>query len=150
MMEKLLLINKFNRLNNNFKPTKLVKCANSVPCDILKKYTARLDEETNIMLNKLIKEAKEEGITVFVEHGYRSTKEQEKIYNHFLSVDPEIAALPGHSEHETGLAVDISILDKVEDGVEKTLSTAQMWSNRKSIWIMENAHRFGFVLRYPR
>ena len=50
-------------------------------------------------------------------------------------------ALPGHSEHQTGLCVDF---------VQGTTSLTRNFENSTSFkWLSENAHKFGFILRYP-
>ncbi|MCL2223112.1 MAG: M15 family metallopeptidase [Oscillospiraceae bacterium] len=50
-------------------------------------------------------------------------------------------ALPGHSEHHTGLAVDLGLY---VDGERRTFTGSGI-----TVWFRENAHRFGFILRYP-
>ena len=51
-------------------------------------------------------------------------------------------ALPGHSEHQTGLSVDF---------VQGTLSLTEKFENTSAFkWLSENAHKFGFILRYPK
>ena len=50
-------------------------------------------------------------------------------------------AIPGHSEHQTGLAVDfVQGTRSLTTDFEKTSSFA---------WLSQNAHKFGFILRYP-
>jgi len=50
-------------------------------------------------------------------------------------------ALPGHSEHHTGLAIDLGLY---VDGERRTFTGSGI-----TVWFRENAHRFGFILRYP-
>lgn len=50
----------------------------------------------------------------------------------------EWAAVPGTSEHQLGIAVDIN--------ADKTQST----NDEVYVWLAENAHRYGFILRYPQ
>ena len=47
-------------------------------------------------------------------------------------------AVPGTSEHQLGLAVDISMEDTA------TQTTSDMWQ-----WLMKNSYKYGFILRYP-
>lgn len=56
----------------------------------------------------------------------------------------QVSAHPGESEHQTGLAMDVST---PEIGFQLTESFAQTKAGR---WIAENAARFGFVVRYPK
>lgn len=51
-------------------------------------------------------------------------------------------AVPGTSEHQTGLAVDLVALNcQILDESQETTS--------EQIWLMKNAYQYGFVLRYP-
>ena len=53
------------------------------------------------------------------------------------------SARAGHSEHQTGLAVDIT-----SDSVNEEL-TVEFGETEEGKWVAENAHRFGFIIRYP-
>ena len=78
-------------------------------------------------------------VLLFPESGYRSYAQQETVYN---SYDPAtrdtFSARPGYSEHQTGLAIDFSPID---DAFENTAAFT---------WLMDNAYKYGFVLRYPK
>jgi len=67
---------------------------------------------------------------------YRTSAEQEQL---FKELGPSVAAQPGYSEHQTGLAFDFSysgLSDK---------ETNRMWN-----WLADNAYKYGFILRYPK
>lgn len=74
--------------------------------------------------------------------GYRSYEKQREVYNGYVSQNGQAeadtySARPGYSEHQSGLAVDLSpISDAFVQGPEFP-------------WLVLNAHKFGFVLRYP-
>ena len=51
------------------------------------------------------------------------------------------SARAGHSEHQTGLAVDVSNSSLDYDNFEST---------KEFYWMKNNAHKFGFILRYPK
>lgn len=75
--------------------------------------------------------------------GFRSYNYQEKIYNIYVKEFGEektntFSAKPGHSEHQTGLAIDIC-----EDS-DKFIGT------KEDIWLSRNAYKFGFIIRYPK
>ncbi len=53
------------------------------------------------------------------------------------------SARPGHSEHQTGLTIDITS-DSVHGGLTETFGETD-----EGKWVAENAHRFGFIIRYP-
>lgn len=78
--------------------------------------------------------------------GYRSLEEQQVVYDRFVrdygrDVAGGLVAVPGTSEHQTGLAVDVGEVGLPDD--EIFADTAS------SGWVSANAHRFGFILRYP-
>ena len=50
------------------------------------------------------------------------------------------SAKPGHSEHQTGLAVDVEGSNHDYDDFE---------NSKEFAWMKKNAHLFGFILRYP-
>ena len=83
---------------------------------------------------------------VYIRSGYRSYAEQRYIYNSYLLEDPRevvdsYSARPGHSEHQSGLAMDILC-------ASTALSTQEGYKDVLD-WLGENAWRFGFILRYP-
>ena len=93
----------------------------------------------------------EAGIPLFVREGYRTKTNQQQIFNNrvqslreegYSRTDArkevlEWVAVPGTSEHELGIAVDINYYAAV-------VSDTEAYG-----WLAENAHRYGFILRYP-
>ena len=87
--------------------------------------------------------ALKDGAKLKIISGFRSYDYQEKRYNiHVKEFGEEktntFSAKPGHSEHQTGLAIDIC-----EDS-DKFIGT------KEDIWLQKNAHKFGFIIRYPK
>lgn len=80
------------------------------------------------------------GDKILISSGYRSKDYQQKLYDEASKGDPDeiLSAKPGHSEHHTGLAVDIKIY---------TPQTVDLRANEYE-WITENAWKYGFVRRY--
>ena len=75
---------------------------------------------------------------LMVNSAYRSYQDQIATYKRN---DKRYVALPGYSEHQTGLCLDITSLQHPEK-----------WSFGKSeegIWMRENGYKYGFILRYP-
>lgn len=92
-------------------------------------------------------QAEQEGIKLIVSSSYRSFEEQEATYKDFYYAKGETyadsyAARAGHSEHQTGLALDIFSPDGT------TTSTFENTEAYK--WLINNAHKYGFILRYPK
>lgn len=94
-----------------------------------------------------------DGVTGYlVTTAYRSVAYQDTLYNARLRDDPDygsdpyndpVKVMPGRcSEHTTGLAIDILALDYRD-------SDAGFADTPQGSWLLENAHRFGFILRYP-
>ena len=81
--------------------------------------------------------------TLIILEGLRSYEEQQEILNEkiaALGAEQTIAQTPGASEHHTGYAMD---MDLYIDGVISTFVGEGDYA-----WIYENAHKYGFVLRY--
>lgn len=84
-----------------------------------------------------------EGLNIWNASGFRSYALQESLYNRYVSRDGKAAAdrysaRPGHSEHQTGLAIDLNSI------------TQSFADTREGQWIEENCWRYGFILRYPK
>ncbi len=100
-------------------------------------------------IEKLFKAAQKKGYTLKVVSAYRSYKRQEAIYNNNVNTRGEkdtnkVSAKPGCSEHQTGLAIDVS-----SDTVNCTIE-ASFGSTPEGKWLAKNCHRFGFIIRYPK
>jgi zinc D-Ala-D-Ala carboxypeptidase len=85
--------------------------------------------------------------TLIVQSGYRSYSSQTTIHRAKVRAlgkvhGEKLAARPGYSEHQTGLAVDFAA---------RGVSTLQVSfaKTKAGIWLAANAYRYGFVLRYP-
>ena len=88
------------------------------------------------------KGASADGLFIFVNSGYRSYYDQEYMYNLYCNRDGKEAAdtfsaRPGHSEHQTGLAIDVN---SCEDAFAFT---------KEAEWLKNNCSKYGFIIRYP-
>lgn len=95
------------------------------------------------------KAAKKDGLNIIVDSGYRSYEWQAKILKDFSAKMGEEnarkrAALPGASEHQTGLAFDVAC---IRDG--KYFETENE-NDLELVWLIKNSYKFGFILRYPK
>ena len=82
-----------------------------------------------------------------VNSGFRSFESQKIIHARQVSrlgrtAGEKLAARPGHSEHQTGLAIDIST-------TALGCRISNFGASRASKWIAENAWQYGFIVRYP-
>jgi D-alanyl-D-alanine carboxypeptidase len=131
----LVLCTKNNILPSDYVPEDLVYISGT---------SHRLRREAAEQYEKMRQEAVSEGCRFTVYSGYRSYYTQQILYERYSNTDgtdgaDEYSARPGHSEHQAGLAIDISAGVSEED-----LSQTETYR-----WLTENAHRFGFILRYP-
>ncbi len=138
----LMLNNKFYKLPSDFVADDLVTVKNWYAYG----ENQQLREETYDAFVKMFNAAKEENITIIVNSAYRSHEEQEQVYNDYLRDFGEeyakvYAAKAGHSEHQTGLALDVTTYGANSDGFDKTEAFT---------WLQNHAHEYGFILRYPK
>ncbi len=99
--------------------------------------------EASIAFAEMQNAAKNDGIRLTIVSGFRSYSRQNTLYNNYAAKDGKAeadrySARPGHSEHQTGLAMD---LNSVDDSFAYT---------KEAKWIAENCARFGFIIRYPK
>lgn len=97
-------------------------------------------------LELLIAGAKNNGISLRVISGYRSYGYQETLYNSYVRKDGQTladtySARPGHSEHQTGLAVDFG-------GANGCDLEVCFGNTPEGSWLRENAATYGFIVRY--
>lgn len=137
----LVLVNKNNQLQQNFIPSNLesisLKYSNS------DKY---LKKEAKQAFEKLSEEAKKLGYTIIAVSAYRDYNYQNELFNYYvkekgINYALNCSAKPGHSEHQTGLAVDVEGSNKSYDNFEES---------KEFNWMKNNAHKYGFILRYPK
>lgn len=142
----LLLVNPWNPLPEDF----------SVELAELKNGRC-VDERIYQDLQDLLADARAEGLSPVICSAYRTNAQQQMLYgNKIKRLELEgysqeeaqqkagtVVAVPGTSEHETGLALDI-VAESYQVLTEDQENTAEQQ------WLMENAHRYGFILRYPK
>ena len=105
-------------------------------------YGSGVDAEALEALKKLQNAAGNLGYSMPLLSGYRSYDTQRNLYNSYVSRDgvanaDRYSARPGHSEHQTGLAFDVGAINN------------NYGNTKEGIWLRENAHLYGFIIRYP-
>lgn len=142
-----VIVNKRRPLDpKNYAPSDLV-----TP-NVKLRLTARDQEmqmrlETAKALEELFAEASQEGVELMVASAYRGYIFQENLYKRYVAQQGQAgadtqSARPGHSEHQTGLAVD---LEPASGECEIEQCFAETAEGR---WVAANAYKYGFVLRY--
>ena len=104
--------------------------------------------EVKPYIEKLIYDANNNGINIIVDSAFRSGNYQQMILDKVISEKGneayKLVALPGTSEHQTGLAVDFAIYENgiYNDDIKE--------DDKEAIWLKDNAWKYGFILRYPK
>lgn len=135
---ELMLVNKYYKLSEDYKPeVELISSGYSYSG----KYASKSIIES---IANLIDAAKEENLKLVVAAGYRSYKDQESIYesykvnNGIREADNNVSR-PGHSDYQTGLAVDIEPYAKYIENVSES---------EEYKWLLDNAYKYGFIQRF--
>ena len=144
----LVLVNKKRYLDSDYKPSDLVvpNVRFSFDGKHEKKY---MRKEAAEALEEFFGQAYEEGIYIFALSGYRSYNTQKWLFENRANKAGEeeankLTARPGESEHQTGLAMDITSQSVQFDLKEKFGETEE------GKWVRDNAHKFGFIIRYTK
>lgn len=140
----LLLANKKHPLPEGYEPYDLMEP--EVP---MVYGSAPLRAEAAYAIERMFAAAAEDGVTLILGSGYRSQEYQDQLYSGYSAqygweVADTISSRPGYSDHQTGLAADISD----HDGA--TYLTQEMEDTPEGQWLREHAHEYGFIMRYPK
>ena len=136
----LIIVNRWNELPEDYS-VELTELSNG----------QKVDSRIYPYLQEMFDAARAEGIYPVVREGYRTAEEQQEILDDKIQTyinqgysqsraertAKEWVALPGTSEHQLGIAVDINA-DKSKCSNEDVYA-----------WLAENAYKYGFILRYP-
>lgn len=139
--DTLMLVNKFHHLAESYAPTDIV--------DISLQYAYednQAHEITNSAFIRMANDAKDSGINLVVNDSYRTYLVQKDLYDKEVRISgqeeaDDYVARPGHSEHQTGYALDIN---------EYGMGKADFETTNAYQWLLSNAHKYGFILRYPK
>jgi D-alanyl-D-alanine carboxypeptidase len=115
-------------------------------------YGVRLREEALEQYTRMKEDMADLGLRIYVIAAYRPYRTQASKFNAALASSGRASAerqfaRPGHSEHQTGLAVDV--LQRTISR-EEAMSALRFENTDQYAWMRENAHNYGFILRYPR
>lgn len=126
-----VLVDKFHPLPTGYAPEDLVE---------IDGYQLRSAAAS--ALNTIISEMAKDNLYIGIDSAYRSAASQQDLYNQALASKGSqkgnlTAAPPGYSEHQLGLAADLTLANG------KSIYPSPAWD-----WLDKNAHRFGFILSY--
>lgn len=144
----LVLVNKYTRLPDDWEENVvLVDTKNAWDEDI------KVEKEALKSYEKLKKYLEKEEVYIELDSAYRSVKDQQDLWDRW-SADPEkgidyvkkFVAVPGYSEHHTGLAIDICIKKdgQLIDDNDDMIAEKEIFAKIHAILA-----EYGFILRYP-
>ncbi|MHA6532619.1 M15 family metallopeptidase [Paenibacillus sp. BAC0078] len=142
-----VMVNKQFGLPDNYKPSDLVYpdvrfiFSEKIEKRMLRRVAAKALEE-------MFAGAKKDGVHLAGVSGYRSEATQTRLFNNYVAKDGEekartYSAVPGYSEHQTGLAIDLSGTDG------KCAAESCFAGTEEANWLAAHAAEYGFIIRYP-
>lgn len=136
----LVLVNKFHYLPSNYIPYDLEKIDVKYAND--HKYVRK---EVKNAFEQLSHEAKQDGYQIIAVSTFRSYRYQKNLYQYYVKEKGKkyadnCSARPGHSEHQTGLSIDV---------MGENMDYDRFEDSNAFTWMKRHAHEYGFILRYP-
>lgn len=147
-LDELILVNKKIALPADYQPSDLVE-ANIDFVDSTVGERRMLRKEATQAIEGLMKGAKAAGIDLKGTSAFRSYAYQVNLFNAYVERDGKEQAMkysapPGHSEHQTGLAIDVS---SASVNYQLTQSFGETVEGK---WLEDHAHEYGFIIRYQK
>lgn len=147
-LDRMVVVNKLRSLPNGFVPKNLVEPKVSFSFQG-KSEKRQLQAEAAKALEHMFAEAKKQQITLLGVSGYRSAGTQKVLFAYNVKTQgiehaSRYSARAGHSEHQTGLAIDVSGKDSKTRLEESFAATAE------GKWLAAHAPEYGFIIRYPK
>ncbi|MBW9212899.1 MULTISPECIES: M15 family metallopeptidase [Terrabacteria group] len=135
-------LSKKNPIPRDYKPSDLVKV------NVQSLREEQLRREASDAVQTLFKAAKQDGYSLQLISAYRSYEYQQKLYKSYLKKSSKsdldrIDNLPGKSEHQLGLAIDLG------DESRKYLLKESFANTNLFKWLEKNSYKYGYILRYP-
>ncbi|QIB70391.1 M15 family metallopeptidase [Aminipila butyrica] len=142
-----LLVNKENSVSRDYKPEDLTAVKYFAPDR--PEQGRYLRAKAADAFHELSEAAAAEGYEIIVTTAYRSYGFQETLYSNYVKTHGQaeadtFSAQPGKSEHQTGLAADVS-----SPSVQYQL-TRDYIDTPEGKWLNDNAYKFGFIIRFPK
>lgn len=149
-----LLVNKENLIDKKFIPTDLVEIKPRIKGSVDPNRKILLVSEAWIAFSKMKEAALLEGMDIDISSGYRSYSYQEKLFKYNVELigleeTKKKVALPGTSDHHTGLALDYYSFRTNEDGLIFPYTDIKE-EDREYQWIKDNCYKYGYIVRYPK
>lgn len=142
-----MLVNKYTGTGKDYEPENLSVSDRIYYAHGTSASVSKLEAEATTALEEMFEAAEADGLTLWGCSGYRSYAMQQSLYDSAVAAqgeDQNDTAKPGYSEHQTGLAMDITWAGAnggLYEGME---------SHAEYAWLVENSWQYGWVLRYPK
>jgi D-alanyl-D-alanine carboxypeptidase len=141
-------------LNKDYVPPDLVRLDKYLPYTVVYSDQVKVRLPVVGSLVKMIKAMQAEGLKPIVRSGYRSYYDQAAVRAKWEQQYPDradyVSALPGHSEHQLGLAVDFSSPELAGIVGDPTIEFHTDFDlTHESLWLAEHAYEYGFTMSYP-
>lgn len=138
-IDGIIIVNKDYSIKDTYIPTNTYKKVN----EDTKSCATCIIREVYDAFTFMQEAAKEKDLKLWIQSGYRSYNYQKMLYENYVKKDGEekaslYSAHAGHSEHQTGLAIDLNTV------------TSSFANTKEGKWVFENAYKYGFIIRYPQ
>jgi LAS superfamily LD-carboxypeptidase LdcB len=141
-------------LSRDYEPPGLVDLSGYLSSDVTLGYPTQLRRVVINPLVAMITDMQAAGLKPVIISGYRSYSAQAIARQKWLEKEPDraniLSAPPGYSEHQLGTVVDFGSPELAEIvGQEVIEFHTYFYKTSEGIWLLENAHKYGFTLSYP-
>ena len=144
-IDYLVLVNKQNKLPDDWEEkVELVDVKTGLD------ETYQVEKEAAEKFNELREALQEDGVYIELDSTYRSVKRQQEIWNQFekekgLAYAQKYVAVPGYSEHHTGLALDVKLIKngKIIEDNDAMIAEKETFAK-----VHAKLSQYGFILRY--
>lgn len=137
----LVLVNKNNQLPRDYSPNDL---------ETINEFYAYQDKQVRSFVKEAFERLSEDalilGYKIIVSSAFRDYEYQNLLYQGYVEEKGKdyadrCSARPGHSEHQTGLSIDVT---------GTNLDYNLFEESNEFEWMRDNAHLYGFIMRYPK
>lgn len=106
-------------------------------------YAPGLDPTAKAAFDEMSAKAWGDGVSIYIISGYRSFAQQKKLYDGYASSRgveeaDRVSSRPGHSEHQSGLCMDINTTEFSFEGT------------KEAVWLEQHCAEYGFIIRFPK
>jgi D-alanyl-D-alanine carboxypeptidase len=151
----LSIVSKTFGISREYEPIDLTALSDHFPHEVTLGYPSEVRSVIIEPLVAMVNDMLAAGLQPQILSGYRSSIAQSIAFDKWLREYPDRAAIlsapPGHSEHQLGTTVDFGSPELPEIVGEPGIQFhTHFYMTSESVWLAENAHRYGFTLSFPR